>query len=115
MSYSKDLREKAVSYYMKGHTLIETQGIFGISKSTISKWVIKYKETGDLSNKPLNRGHKKINPDELVAYIEEHPDAFQKEIAEVFNCSAVAVGKALKRLGIIRKKRALHIKNRKKN
>ena len=39
MSYSKDLREKAVRYYMKGHTLIETQKIFGISKSTGKKFV----------------------------------------------------------------------------
>lgn len=39
MSYSKDLREKAVRYYMKEHTLIETQKIFGISKSTGKKFV----------------------------------------------------------------------------
>lgn len=115
MSYSKDLREQAVKYKLKGHTLEETAEIFGVGKSSISKWVQQYKETGDLSNKPLNRGYKKIDPKELIAYVEEHPDAFQKEIAEHFDATQQGVAKALKRLKITRKKRRLPTKNKDKN
>ncbi|NBK18351.1 hypothetical protein D1157_10805 [Anaerotruncus sp. X29] len=35
----------------------------------------------------------------------EHPDAYPKEIAEEFGCSATAVYLAMKRLKITRKKR----------
>ena len=107
MSYSKDLRERAVKYYKSGHTLKETSEIFGAGINTISQWVKKYKETGDLSNKPLKRGFKKIDPEKLVLFLEENPDAFLKETAE-------AVRKAIKRLGITRKKRHCVIMGKKK-
>ena len=44
MSYSKDLRERAVKYYKSGHTLKETSEIFGAGINTISQWVKKYKK-----------------------------------------------------------------------
>lgn len=105
MSYSKDLRERAVKYYNAGHTLKETSEVFGTSINAISQWVKKYKETGDLSNKPLNRGFKKIDPEKLILFVEENPDAFLKEIAEEFECSIEAVRQAMKKLKITRKKR----------
>ena len=48
MSKSKDLREAAVKYRLSNHTLEETAEVFGVSKSAVSSWVQKYKETGDL-------------------------------------------------------------------
>lgn len=115
MSYSKGLRERAVKYYKSGHTLKETSEIFGAGINTISQWVKKYKETGDLSNKPLKRGFKKIDPEKLVSFLEENPDAFLKETAEEFGCSTEAVRKAIKRLGITRKKRHCIIMSKKKD
>lgn len=64
----------------------------------------------DLSNKPLNRGHKKIDPKELIAYLEEHPDAYQKKIAKHFDATQQGVAKALKRLKITWKKKTLTYK-----
>lgn len=52
MSKSKDLREAAVRYKNEGHTCEETARVFGVVKSSIHRWVKKYKETGDLSNNP---------------------------------------------------------------
>lgn len=114
MSYSKDLRERVVKYRLSGHTIKETVEVFGVGNYAVSQWVKKYKETGDLSNKPLNRGFKKIDPEKLKAYISKNPDAYQKEIADYFNCSKAAVWKALKRLGITRKKRRYITVNKKK-
>ena len=91
MSKSKDLRETAVAYKKSGNS---------------------YEETGDLSNKPLNRGFKKIDPEKLKAYIAEHPDDTQEEVSVVFGCCPQAISKAYKRLGITRKKIRSAIKNK---
>lgn len=112
MSKSKDLREAAVIYKLEGHTLEETAKIFKVGKSSVSNWVKKYKETGDLSDKPLNRGFKKIDPEKLKAHVKEHPDDTQKEMAKVFGCCNQAISQALKRCGITRKKRQHATKNR---
>ena len=71
----------------------------------MQSWVQRYEETGDLSDKPLNRGFKKIDPEKLRTYVKEHPDDTQQEIADAFHCSNQAVSKALKRLDITRKKK----------
>ena len=112
MRRSVDLREAAVAYYEKGHRLKETAEIFGVGKSTVSNWVKKKRETGDLNNKPLKRGFKKIDPQKLKTYVAEHPDATQQEMADVFGCCNQAISKALKRCGITRKKRRTVTKNK---
>lgn len=104
MSYPTIFRERAIEYRQAGHTLEETRKAFKVSISTIQKWEKQWKEKGNLEKKPLNRPHKKIDPEKLRAYVAEHPDAYQKEMAEEFHCSATAIQKALKRLGITRKK-----------
>ena len=114
MSKSKDLREAAVRYQKEGHTYEETAKVFGVVKSTVHRWVKQYEETGDLSDKPVKRGYKKINPEKLKAYVAEHPDDTQEEVALVFGCCPKAISKAYKRLGITRKKRRCVIKNRMK-
>ena len=112
MYKSKDLREAEVRYRMKGHTLIETAKVFGVGKTSVSRWEKQYIETSDLSNKPLNRGFKKIDPEKLKAYVTKNPDAIQKEMAQEFNCAVSAICKALKREGITRKKRLFFIRKK---
>ena len=72
MSDSKDLRERVANYRLSGHTIKEICEVFGIGNDTVSKWVKQYKETGDLLNKPLNRGCKKTDPETLKAQIAKH-------------------------------------------
>lgn len=47
-----------------------------------------------------------------MEYVKAHPDATQNEMAEYFDCSDTAIGKALKRNGITRKKRRSPTKNK---
>ena len=82
----------------------ETKATFKVSISTIRKWERQLKEKGELRPKTLTRKPKKIEPEKLRAYVAEHPDAYQREIAWEFNCTQSAVQKALKRLKITRKK-----------
>ena len=97
---------------MEGNTLAETSKIFKVSIPTIRTWEKQYKKEGEFKKKPLNRSFKKLNPEQLLIYIEEHPDAYLKEIAEAFNCSGTAVQKAFKRLGITHKKRQSAIRSK---
>ena len=107
MAYSVDLRMSAVKYYLKSEdTIEETAKIFGVGKTTLQSWIKRYKESGNLDNKPLNRSYKKIDPEKLREYVRKHPDDTQKEIAVAFGCCNQAIGKALRRLGITRKKDA---------
>ena len=104
MSYSEDLRKKVIEYLNSGYTQREARDTFHISLSAINRWSQQYHKTGELKNKPLNRSFKKLDPEKLKAYVKEHPDAYQQEMAERFGCSRQAVQKALKKLGITRKK-----------
>ena len=104
MSYSKKYRERTIEYRQAGHTLEETHQTFKVSRSTIQEWEKQLKETGDLGKKELHRGFRKIDPEKLKAYVAEHPDAYQSEMAEAFGCSESGIRDALKRHKITRKK-----------
>lgn len=104
--YSNDLREKALRYYDKfGKTQAEVSDIFGVSHRTFAQWV-KLRKSGDFRrrSKQKQRTPVKIGGEELRRYIEQHPDAYFREIAVVFKVSDVGILKACRRLGITRKK-----------
>ena len=112
MSYSTDYRKRTIEYRQAGHTLEETHQIFKVSKTTIREWEKQLNETGNLEKKELHRESRKIDPEALKAYIAEHPDAYQSEMAEVFQCSESGIRYALKRHKITRKKRQPAIRSR---
>ena len=105
MSYSKKYRERTIEYRQAGHTLEETHQTFKVSRSTIQIWEKQLKETGDLGKKELHRSFRKIDPEKLKAYVAEHPDAYQSEMAKAFGCSESGIRDALRRHKITRKKR----------
>jgi len=106
MAYSIDLREKVIKYLEDGNSQRQAAKVFNINLTTVNEWSQKYRKTGSLEVKKPQRNFKKIDPERLKTYIEEHPDAYLSEIALEFSCSDMAVSKALKRLGITRKKRS---------
>ena len=112
MSYSKKYRERTIEYRQAGHTLEETHQTFKVSGSTIQEWEKQLEETGDMGKKGLHRGFRKIDPEKLKAYVAEHPDAYQSEMAEAFGCSESGIRDALKRHKITREKRQRAIKSR---
>ena len=77
----------------------ETALRFGVSKSSVSRWA-KRLEPCRTRNKPAT----KIDLDQLIRDVEQHPDAYQHECAERFGCSQRGICEALKRLKISRKK-----------
>jgi len=104
MGYSEDLRKRVVEYLGEGHTLENTKAVFKVGISSIRRWKEQLDEQGHLKNKPLNRTFKKLDPQKLSAYVEEHPDAYLREIGDIFGCTDEAVRQALGKLRITRKK-----------
>jgi len=104
MSYGIKYRRRAIEYWDEGHTKEETAAVFGIGTSTLQTWKSKLKKTGTLEAKKRKETWRKIDPEKLRKYVEEHPDAYQHEIATAFGVRLYAIQKALKRLKITRKK-----------
>lgn len=105
MTYSHDLRKRALEYIEKGNTKAETSRVFGVTVQTLINWV-KRKNHGNLPSNPTrNRQPQKLDSEKLKAYIQEHPDAFLREIAQKFKVSLTTVFYGCKRLKITLKKR----------
>jgi transposase len=105
MTYSHDLRTKALDYIEKGRSKVETSQVFGVTVQTLIGWC-KRKRQGNLApNTTKTRQPQKLETEKLKAYIEKHPDSYLREIAEEFKVTITAVFYACKRLKITLKKR----------
>jgi transposase len=104
MSYDIKYRQRAIEYWEDGHTKKETAEVFKVGTTTLQRWKSKLKETGTLASKERKKTWRKIDPEKLKKYVEEHPDAYQQEIADAFGVWLSAIQKALKSLKITRKK-----------
>lgn len=104
MAYGIDFRKRVISYVQSGHSKKETCDLFGISTNTLYLWEKQLSKEGHLNRKPRALSPRKLPLDQLENYVQEHPDAFLKEIAEHFDCSISSVWSALKKLKITLKK-----------
>jgi transposase len=104
MAYDIKYRLRALEYWSEGNSKIKTAEVFKVSTSTLQSWKSLLKETGKLEPKKRPETWRKIEPERLRRFVEENPDAYLREIAAEFECAIHAVEKALKRLGITRKK-----------
>ena len=100
MSYDKKFREAVLRHVEAGHTQEETRKLFGLGVNTITQWKGLKEETGGLSNRPLKRTWRKIDPEKLRADVAELPDDFNSERARRFGCSEEGIREALKKLKI---------------
>jgi len=105
MSYSIDLRERVIRFIEEGGSKVDAAHIFGVCRVTIYSWLTKKEKTGTVKDAPPKRGWKKINPQVLIAYINQHPDLTLADYAKHFGASIPSVCLAFKRLKITRKKR----------
>ena len=105
--YSNDLRERVLSYYDANHKQEETSERFEISRATLNLWLKLRRDTGSAYYEPSTKvsRKRKLDAEALKVYIEAHPDAYLREIAEVFDVSISAVWYACERHKITRKKR----------
>ena len=78
--------------------------MFKVNISTIITWKRRYEATNDVKIKIRCPVNKKIIPEEFTEHIEAHPDAYFKEIAEVFSFHPASVQKQLRKLWLREKK-----------
>jgi len=104
MAYPIELRIIIIDFVSQGNSIQKAHDVFKVGTTTIKRWIKEQNETGKQEIKPRVGTPRKLDPVKLKAYISENPDRFLHEIADVFQCSAVAVFKAFKRYGITRKK-----------
>ena len=80
-------------------TFVESAVFYDISTTTIQKWKkrLHSKTTRDIT--PY-----KIEDEALAQDVKDHPDDYHYERAQRFNCSPTGISKALKRIGISKKK-----------
>ena len=104
MAYDKKFREKVLKFIDSGNTTVKAKEVYGVSRTTIQEWRVIQETTGGLEKRPLKRTAPKLNPNRLRVYMAEHPDAYQREVAEAFNCTGQAVSAAFKRMKYMRKK-----------
>ena len=106
--YSKDLKEKVLSFIDAGNQIVYTCKVFSVSRSAVYSWLRKRKRGESLAIQPRSRAPLKIDGDKLQSYINRNPDHYLREIGEHFGATPAGVCVALKRLKITRKKRHLH-------
>ena len=106
VAYSNDLRTKALDYLARGGSREEVSRIFGVTTRTLFNWM-KRKEAGCLAPSPRKeRTPHKVDSERLKSYLQEHPDAYLREIAEFFGATVSAIFYACRRLKITLKKRS---------
>lgn len=108
--YSPDLREKAIKAIEAGRSVSDASCSFGISRSTLSAWRQRLRETGDYRAKAdYQQGHSHKITDWQVfkAFAEQHGDKTQAEMAQLWpeQIDGDTIGKGLKKIGFTRKKR----------
>ena len=111
MSYSRDLREKALNFVKEGKSQAEASKVFGVGERTIRRWYKQLRIEGHINKKPYVKTKRKIDPDALRADVEKTPDAYLKERAQIFGVTPSGIWRELKRLKITFKKKPKNIKN----
>lgn len=100
MTYSLDLRKKVLSFISDGGSKSEAVRVFKISRDTLYRWL----GADDLAPKPSGLRNRKLNKKALKKHIEDHPDMFLHERAEEFGVHTSSISRALKTLGIVKKR-----------
>lgn len=104
MTYSLDLRKKALKYLDKTGDRKKVVEAFGITLRTLVNWIRRERE-GYLSPKPRRSAPSLIDTQKLQEFVRKYPDAYLREIAEEFGSTPQAIFYACRRLKISLKKR----------
>jgi transposase len=86
-AYSKDLRSKALAALERGIPRREVQDLFGLSRSTIKRWLKRRRLTGDVAVRKI-LGRPSVKGEALRRWLPAHlkgdPDLTLREHCETF-------------------------------
>lgn len=114
--YSQDLKEKAIKAVEAGRSVSDVSRSFGISRSALSAWRKRFRETGDyqaIIHYQKGHSHKIIDWPAFKAFAKAHGEKTQAEMAQLWpnEIDGDTIGKGLKRIGFTRKKRLMPTAN----
>lgn len=99
MTYSLDLRERAVNYVRKGGTRAEASRLYSVHPDTIRNWLAR----ANLSPSPSKSRNRKIDRAALAAHVKAHPHALLRERAAHFGVHVHAIWYQLKQMDLVKK------------
>jgi transposase len=99
MSYSVDMRERAVKFVLDGGSQVEAGRLFGVDRKTIYHWL--HRKT--LAPKRHGQRHRVIDKARLAAHVREQPDVLLRERCAEFGVSASGMWRAMRGLGLRKK------------
>ena len=99
MTYSIDLRERAVAYVRSGGSQAEASRLFKVTSRSIYNWLRR----DSLSPKPHGPRRRKLDKAALAEHVRDYPDALLRERAAHFGVQINSVWVALKQMNIVKK------------
>ena len=105
MCYSIDFKSCVLSNVFNGMSWDEASEIFNVSRASIARWCVHYRNNGTLEPGP-RRVHKvrKVDRNKLVLLIESTPDATLQELADYFETYPSVIDYHCRKLKLTRKK-----------
>ena len=105
MSYSIDLRTRAINWVRSGKSRMSASQVFDVHYNTVKGWVKKYQETGDcMPRARVSTSRRKLDLEALRQDVQSAPSSFQSERASRFGVTQSMISKALAKMGFTRKK-----------
>jgi transposase len=113
-AYSQDMREHVLQAVDKGYPREEIIKLFGVSRSTIKRYLKQRRETGAVNRRPIpGRPSRKFAPLQagLTAQLQAYPDVTLEMHCQLWEqehsqrVSTTTMGRAIRRMGWTRKKR----------
>jgi transposase len=112
--YCQDLRKRVVAKAKAGkQTQVSIAATFGVSLSTVEKWLHRKRETGKLTPKPPPHGPKRILQEHasfLCAQVKRQPDI---TLPELCGCIAHSLGIAISPSTVCRELQRLRLPRKK--
>jgi len=114
-AYPKELRERAIQTYLAGGgTYEQVADRFCVGRATFNRWINRFRETGSVEPLPHGGGPpRKLDEEhrgQLLAAVEEKPDATREELREKLCASSKlevsvwTIGRELRRANLTVKK-----------
>jgi len=111
MAYSLYFGTTALQLLEQKNPVKEVAELLNVGTATLDRWKQRQKQGQLQASYPKSRKPYKVDESALCSYLEQHPDAYQHELAQELGVTKSAIQWAMKRLGFTRKKRYLTIEN----